>query len=143
MAIEEQEYAQQNSQIDSANRIRELEGKYNLLRDRVLLINNNMIEEYKKIAKDLKTTEAESREIKTELYNLKEALKDIAREISNFAKKDDIKVLEKYINMWDPLKFITVEEVEEIINKKLQSRKKEGEQTGRKRNSSRRSRSRA
>ena len=128
---------------DLSARVRTLENKYNLFGERLLLINQNMIEEYKKIAKDLKTTEAESREIKTELYNLKEALKDIAREISNFAKKDDIKVLEKYINMWDPLKFITVEEEEEIINKKLQSRKKEGEQTGRKRNSSRRSRSRA
>ena len=126
---------------DLSARVRTLENKYNLFGERLLLINQNMIEEYKKIAKDLKSNELELREIKADLFNLKEALKEVAKEISNFAKKDDIKVLEKYINMWDPLKFITVEEVEDIIDKKLQSIKKEGEQTGRKRSSSRRSRS--
>ena len=124
-------------------RVRTLENKYNLFGERLLLVNQNMIEEYKKIAKDLKTTESELREIKSELFNLKEALKEIAKEISNFARKDDIKVLEKYINMWDPLKFITVEEVNDLIDKKLISIKKEGEKPGRKRSSASRHRSRA
>lgn len=125
------------------SRIRTLENKYNLFGERLLVINQNMIEEYKKVAKETKAIEVEIKELKTDMFNMKEALRDIIKEVSNFAKKDEIKVLEKYINMWDPLKFITVEEVEELIDRKLKSIKKEGEQSGRKRNSTNRSRSRA
>ena len=41
------------------------------------------------------------------------------RETDFFAKKNDIKVLEKYINLWNPLDFVTEEEVEMIVEKKL------------------------
>jgi len=115
VAIEEQEYAQQNSQIDSANRIRELEGKYNLLRDRVLLINNNMIEEYKKIIGETKIINDDVRQIKTEIFNIKESIKHIIRDLELFAKREEVKYLEKYINLWNPMKFATEDDVRRIL----------------------------
>jgi hypothetical protein len=51
------------------------------------------------------------------------------KEMEIFARKDEIKVLEKYINLWNPIEFITEEE----LNKKLEeiSKKRTGK-TGRK-----------
>ena len=78
---------------DSFERVRILESKYNIMRERLLLINQNMIDEYKKLNEDIKIIEDELKEL----------------------KKDSLKVLEKYINMWNPLNFVTEEDVLNII----------------------------
>ena len=99
-------------------RIRILEGKYNLTRERMLLINQNMIDHYKSLNTEIKTLNEDLKEIKESLEIIKETSKNIVKEMSFFARKEQLKVLEKYINMWNPLNFVTEEEVMEIINKK-------------------------
>ena len=47
------------------------------------------------------------------------ALNGFLRETDFFAKKNDIKVLEKYINLRNPLEFVTENDVERIIERKL------------------------
>ena len=99
-------------------RIRTLENKYNLLGERLLIVNQNMIEEYKKLMKELKMMNADIREIKADIMNVKETANNIVKELENFAKKDQIKVLEKYIDLWDPLKFVTEDQLNERLSKK-------------------------
>ncbi len=108
---------------DLNTRTRTLEGKYNILGERLLVVNQNMIEEYKKMINELRTQESDVLELKKEIENLKDILKQILKEIDSFAKKENIKVLEKYINLWSPLKFVTEKEVEDIINRKLEQKK--------------------
>jgi len=57
-------------------------------------------------------------EIKETLEIIKETSRNLVKEMSFFARKEQLKVLEKYINMWNPLNFVTKEEVLELINKK-------------------------
>lgn len=101
-------------------RIKSLETKYNLLAEQVLVINKNMIEEYKNISADTKTINNDLKKIKTEIDKLKITLRGFLREMENFAKKQDIKVLEKYIKLWNPMEFVTSEE----LNKALKEVKK-------------------
>ncbi|MFH0936375.1 MAG: hypothetical protein V1815_01695 [Candidatus Woesearchaeota archaeon] len=108
---------------DLNTRTRTLEGKYNILGERLLIVNQNMIEEYKKMINELRTQESDILELKKEIENLKDILRQILKEIDSFAKKENIKVLEKYINLWSPLKFVTEKEVEDIINRKLEQKK--------------------
>jgi len=98
-------------------RIRVLEEKYTLFGERLLIVNRNMIDEYKKIIRNVKNTETEIKEIKKDIFNMKEILKDLTKEMSLFAKKDSLKVLEKYINLWNPMNFVTEKEVIELIKK--------------------------
>ena len=104
-------------------RTRTLEGKYNVLGEKLLVVNQNMIEEYKKIINELKTKEQDVTELKREIENLKEILRQIVKEIDSFAKKEHVNVLEKYINLWNPLKFVTDQEVNELIKKQLEQKK--------------------
>ncbi len=103
---------------DLNTRIRILEGKYNLTRERMLLINQNMIDHYKSINSDIKSINKEIKEIKEDLEDLKETIRSLLKESTLFARKDQLKVLEKYINMWNPLNFVTKEEVLELLEKK-------------------------
>src|SRR3989344_7013786 len=107
----EQTYSQEGVFLDVNNRVRDLEGKYNLLRDRVLIINNNMIDEYKKVMSEVKIINSDIREIKSDIFKIKENLKHMIKEFELFARQEDVKFLEKYINLWNPMNFVTEQEV--------------------------------
>ena len=52
---------------DIVNRIRSLESKYNLLGERLLIVNQNVISQFKKDNVEFKTINAELKEIQREL----------------------------------------------------------------------------
>jgi len=102
-------------------RIRILEGKYNLTRERMLVINQNMLDHYKKTSIDIKTIEEDLTEIKDSINTLKNALKNMIKEMQQLVRKEEVKILEKYINMWNPLKIVTEDEVKKLIDERLKN----------------------
>ena len=78
-----------------------------------------MIEEYKKLLNEIRAIDSELKEFKNDLFNVKETTKRVLDEFGSFAKKENIKVLEKYINMWNPIQFIREEDVERIVSKEM------------------------
>src|SRR3989338_3479173 len=86
--------------VDLNNRIRTLENKYNLLGERLLVVNQNMIEEYKRLLREMKI------------------INEDLKEMELFAKKEQVRVLEKYIDLINPMRFVTTEEVESLIIQK-------------------------
>jgi len=99
-------------------RLRILEGKYNLMRERLFIINENMIDHYKSLSIEINSLKVDIKEIKDGLFSLKEATKDIIKELDFFARKEQLKILEKYINLWNPFDFVTEEEVLNLIKEK-------------------------
>lgn len=102
--------------IDLNNRIRTLENKYNLLGERLLVVNQNMIEEYKRLLQELKSVNEEMREMRQEVFVTQDTVRNMIKEMEFFAKKEQIKVLEKYIDLLNPMRFVTEEEVISIVN---------------------------
>ncbi len=109
---------------DIVNRIRSLEGKYNVLGERLLVVNQNMISQFKKNSVEFKTINSDIKEIQKEIFKNKETIVDVAKELQFFATREQIKVLEKYINLWDPMKFVSQKELDEAISKIKNERKK-------------------
>ncbi len=101
--------------VEIVNRIRVLESKYTQLGERVLVINQNLIKQYKKLAKDIRAGEENIKDVKNDLNNVKNILKHLTEEAADFAKKDSLKILEKYINLWNPLNFVTETDVKRMI----------------------------
>jgi|TARA_Y100000310_G_scaffold159627_1_gene159338 hypothetical protein len=117
---------------DLNSRIRVLESRYNLFSERLLIVNKNMINEYKKLTTENKAIDLELKELKNDIFEIKEILKRITDEMHVFARKENIKVLEKYINFWNPLEFIKEEEVREIVKQEINksNKKLKGEKIG-------------
>ena len=103
--------------VDLNNRVRVLENKYNLLGERLLIVNQNMIEEYKRLLREMKVINEEFREIRQEVFLTQDTTRNIVKEMELFAKKEQIKVLEKYIDLLNPMRFVTEEEVRNIVQK--------------------------
>jgi len=112
------------NEVNSRTRI--LENKYSLMGERLLIINQNMIEEYKRSSKELQTITKDISNLKKDLEEIKNTLRHIVQEMSTFAKKENVKTIEKYINILNPLNFVTEEQVLKLL------KEKKGDKTGRK-----------
>lgn len=100
------------------SRIRSLENKNDLLAERMLMINKNMIEEYKKIIKELRLINSDLNQLKRENMQMRDVIKNAVKEMDQFAKKEQVLVVEKYIELLNPTRFITYEQVESLIEEK-------------------------
>ena len=98
-------------------RLRSMESKHLLLSEQVLVINKNMIAEHKQLSKQMQLMSEEMKEMRSDMFRLKEAIQDVSKEMQKFARKDKLAVLEKYIDLWNPLHFVTEEEVRKIVRK--------------------------
>ena len=101
--------------IGADERVRVLESRYSLMRDRLFLINQNMISEYKKLNKDIKFLSDEVKDVKQDLTEIKSLMRNFINELQGFAKKDDLKVVQKYLEIINPVNFMTEEDVKKII----------------------------
>ncbi len=118
MTDQDSQYTEEYSLVsDFDARIRILETKYSLVRERMFVINQNMIDEYKKLSEDMHLLQSDLKDLKDTLFEIKETTRQIIKELETFSKKEDVKVLEKYINFWNPLKFVTEKEVIDLIKK--------------------------
>src|SRR3989344_4049039 len=101
--------------IDLNSRLRALERKHIELKEKVLVINQNMLEEFKTLLNEIKGVTTDLKEIKDSTAKFQITIKQLVSELDSFANKDQVKALEKYINLWSPLNFVTEEEVKSLI----------------------------
>ncbi|MBS3095366.1 hypothetical protein J4231_01680 [Candidatus Woesearchaeota archaeon] len=106
------------------NRLRSLESKQSLLTEKTLIINKNMIDEYRAFARHIKIMDSDLRELKLEVNRIKEVIREIGKETENYARKDSVRVLEKYINLIDPIKSIAESDVKRIVNEVINADRK-------------------
>lgn len=109
---------------DFASRVKALEEKINLLRERVLLLTNNFVERERELHKEISLLQDENKDIRLEIKSIKEKIKSIASQQENFARKEELAVVEKYFKLFDPINFVTAEELKEEVEKILKQKKK-------------------
>ncbi len=98
-----------------ARRIRVLEEQFTNLRRKTQVIDQNMISESKKSSTDIKMINSEINDIKRMLNDLETKMLLLIKELKLCAKKEDVNYLQKYVTMWEPIKFVTKKEVEMIV----------------------------
>lgn len=100
-------------------RVRISEERYGELRKMLLVVEQNMISNHKKAMTEVKSLQSEFNEIKRTISAVEDKIITIIKELRLTARKEDIDVLKRYLELWDPVKFITNEQVEKIIDEKL------------------------
>lgn len=82
-----------------------------------------MLGKNKVFATDIRTLTSDIGDLKTKIAEIKEKIFDLVKELKETAKRDEVKVLEKYINFWNPVKFVTQNEVQQIVKEMLDKKK--------------------
>jgi archaellum component FlaC len=98
-----------------AANIRILEERYSLMRNKSQVSEESMIMLEKSVTKDIKSVSDDIMELKHEIRDLMDKLRLISAEMNNLVDKNEFRVIERYLDMWQPMNFVTREELDKII----------------------------
>ena len=102
--------------LEMTRRSRVLEGRYANLERRAQVVEENMIEHNRKLLSGIRALNKELVDTKKEIAELREKMEYIAAELQDFARKEEVQVMKKYLDYWDPMNFVTIKQVEKIVN---------------------------
>jgi len=114
--------SQKEGNGEATRRIRILEERNANLNRKVELIERNLIEFNKKENQEIKTINAEIIEMQKQISVIKNNVSLIVRELQLTAKKDEFNSLKKYVEVWDPVEFVTRNEVKNLIKDHIEAR---------------------
>ncbi len=114
-------------------RVRTIEQSHTNLRKIVQVTEENILVKNRHSATEFKALTSDINELRRELHEMRDKMALVLKEMQSLARQDDVKVLERYISMWNPIKFVTQGEVESIVSeamgrKQLKAPEKDEEQ---------------
>ena len=104
---------------DIATRLKLLEERYGTLRKKSQLAEQNIIEADKNNFQEIHLLNESLIEVKRGVKELSEKMSLLSNEVEHFADKNDLKVLERYVEFWEPSDFVTRKEVNDFLRKKF------------------------
>lgn len=99
---------------DISMRFRDMEEKQKMLRERILLIGQNLIETKEKTSSDILEIKKDIEEIKRSMERLIGFLESASSEFSKFARKEDLELLTKQAKMFQPLEFVRKQDLKKL-----------------------------
>jgi septal ring factor EnvC (AmiA/AmiB activator) len=112
-----------------AARIRVSEERFNELRKKLLFIEQNLLANHKKAIGEIKESNSEIDELRHKVAEIEDRVVTVIKELRLTARKSDMDVMKRYIELWDPVKFVTADYAEkiarEIIDEKLGKQSKD------------------
>ena len=103
-----------------STRLRVLEERNSNMKKKQELIEQNVLSHRKKNTGEVDLLKDEIDEIKRQLKEVESRIIMIIKEIQLGAKKEDVDSLTKYIEMWEPVNFVTQNQVESIVQEKIE-----------------------
>ncbi len=113
---------QEKGMSDATSGVRGLEEKYSNLTRRMQLLEQNVIGYNKRAVTDLKSLNSEIMEVKKQIDDLNEKIGLIAKELQTLAKKEDVDILRKYLDLWEPVNFVTQVGVDRAVQRALEEK---------------------
>ncbi|MAF34350.1 hypothetical protein CMO91_00720 [Candidatus Woesearchaeota archaeon] len=106
--------------INSMNaRIRLSEERMMEIRRKVTLVETNSLKHAKKSAGDFKMIMDEITEMKQSMRNIEDRIVTIIKELQLTPKKEDVDLVKKYMEYFNPVKFVTVDKIGEYVRDEL------------------------
>ena len=110
-------------QINEVGRaVKILEDKYTNLRRKVQISEENFLTQQKKASDDLKVMQSDLLEVKRDIADVKDKIRLIVKELKLTAKAEDIRVVQKYLDLWEPVQFVTREEAKKMIERAVEEK---------------------
>jgi hypothetical protein len=107
-----------------SRRLRLLEESTTNLRKFFQVTEENTINRNKHYSAEFKTINSDILELRKEMQDIRDKMLLVIKELQSVARKEEVKVLEKYINLWNPIRFVTSNEVEQIVDDAIKNKSK-------------------
>lgn len=90
---------QQSASIDVISKIRDIEEKQRLLKDRMLILGKAVIDERSKTFKDIQDLKKIVLEVREENIRIKEILSRVAEQLNNSPRKEELMIIQRQLDM--------------------------------------------
>lgn len=100
------------------SRLRVLEERYSNIRKKTQMTDQNLLDFEKDIRTDIKSLNVDLLEIKRSVSEINENLIQISAELKKSVRQPEFRVVEKYVDMWQPMNFLTKDEFARFLKQK-------------------------
>lgn len=97
------------------SRLRVLEERYVNVRKKIQMTDQNVLDFEKDMKSEIKSLNQDLLEVKRSVSEINENLISMSSELKKSVKQSELKVLERYIDMWQPMNFVTKEELKRYL----------------------------
>ena len=104
---------------DLASNLKILEDRVINLRRKTQFTDQNLLNAQRDFSKERRLIDEEIMDLKIMIKELNESFGLMSSELKNTAKIKDFMVLNKYIDFWEPVNFLTKDRAEELIKEYL------------------------
>ena len=101
-------------------RLRVLEERFSSTRTKIQLIEQNMLGQHKKDSQETQTVIKDITDLRKDIEDIKSKIVLVIKELKLSAKKEDVQILSRYLNLWEPVNFVTQSEVEKIVERAVE-----------------------
>ncbi len=102
-----------------SERTRLLEERVKELRESLHVVDQTMQRRTKLLKDSINDLREEISNLRAQITELRSAIRRIINDLTNTARKSDVKLIEKYIELIDPTNIVTRKDVERIVEEKL------------------------
>jgi len=129
MAAQNQQEDYLSSLVSNINtKLRDIEEKQSIVKDRVILIGNNLISEKDRVDEELVEIKQSLVDLTGDFKKIKLMLGGIMETNNNFAKRTELEILERQFKMFQPLELARISDIENIVKRVLDSRENKKQQ---------------
>lgn len=100
MKIMDEAYSDQDFYTDVSTRIRDIEEKQRLLKDRVLLVGKSLVDEREKNFSEIQEMKKTLIRIKEDNERIKEFLQRIMEQLESSARKEELMILQRQFDLF-------------------------------------------
>jgi hypothetical protein len=104
-------------------RLRDIDERNRLIRERVLLLGKNLISSKQETEDELEKLKRENMALRSDLDKIKRATNSLITQFNKFVKREELMLVERMLKDFQPLEFMRRKDVEELIDKKIKSKK--------------------
>jgi len=114
--VEESEYSNQG--VDEVYlKIRDIESKQRILKERLTLVGDNLIEFKEFMLEQNIETKKNIEKLNQSMTRMVSFLESASQEFSKFARKEDVEILAKQAKMFQPMELVTKSDLEKLKKK--------------------------
>jgi hypothetical protein len=122
--VEQEQYNPNDALLnDISVKLRDIEEKQNIIKDRVLLIGENLVSEKDETDQKIIDLKSEIIKIAEDIKRIKLAIERIVDDSNNFVRKNEFEILQRQFQMFQPLELARISDVESMIERALKSKK--------------------
>ncbi len=102
-----------------SERTRLLEERVKEIRESIHVVDQTMNRRTDSLKNSINDIREEVTSLRSQLTELRSAVRRIINDLSNTARKSDVKLIEKYVELMDPTNMVTRKDVERIVREML------------------------